>query len=92
MPTIARVHRSVRETAEQDPVEQQAEQRREDEHRDDQRRHDRDVLPDVQLVVEVRDRERDGAVREVEDARGLVREHQTRRPSARRSHPSPLPR
>ena len=31
--------------------------------------HDRDAQPGVELVVEVCGRERDGAVREVEDAR-----------------------
>ena len=76
----AGVDRRLGQAAQQDPVEQQARASgREDEDRDDQRGHDRHVLADVQLVVEVRAGERDRAVGEVEDPRRLVRQHDPRR-------------
>ena len=78
-PDYSRVYGRARESPEQDPVEQQPEQWSEDEHRDDQRRDDGDTETGVQLPVEIRGGERDRPVREVEDARRDVREHQARR-------------
>ena len=75
----AGVHRGLGQPSQEDAVEQQPEQRGEDEDRDDQRGHDRHTESGVQLVVEVRGRERDRAVREVEDARRGVGQHETRR-------------
>ena len=71
-PTIRRVHRRRREAPQQDPVEGEAEQRGEDQHRDQRRRHDRHAEAGVQLEEDVGGDERDHAVREVEDPRGLV--------------------
>ncbi len=78
-PDDAGVHGGTAEPAEHDAVEQVPEQGREEEDGEDQRRDDRDVLPGVELEVEVRARERDRSVGEVEHARRLVREHQPRR-------------
>ncbi len=78
-PDDAGVHGRLGEAPQQDAVEEQAEQGREQEHRDDQRRDDGHVEPGVELVVEVGGGERDRAVREVEDARRDVGEHEPRR-------------
>ena len=78
-PDDARVHRRLRQAAQQDPVECQTEQWREQEHADDHGRHDRDTESRVQLVIEIRGSEGDGTVRKVENARRRVRQHQARR-------------
>jgi hypothetical protein len=75
----ARVHRRVRQAAQHEPVEQESEKRGEQEYGDDQRRNDREPIARVELVVEVRDRERDRSVREVEDSRGGVGKDESRR-------------
>ena len=79
-PDDPRVHRRRREAPQQDPVEGEAEQRGEDQHRDQRRRHDRHTEAGVQLEEDVGGDERDRAVREVEDPRGLVRQHHALRP------------
>ena len=60
-------------------VEQEAEQRREHQDHEHGGGHDRPVEPGVELVVEERARERDRAVREVEDAGRAVRQHEAGR-------------
>ena len=61
---------------EQHPVEHEAQQRREDE-RDQHRDRDREVVAGPRLVVDRAGRERLRTEGQVEDARGLVRQHQT---------------
>ena len=84
VPTMRAYTGAVAEPPSSDPVEQEPEQRREHEDRDDRRRDDGPAQPAVggrlvELEVEVRGHERDRAVREVEDPRGLVRQDEARR-------------
>ena len=74
-----RVDRRLRQSPQQDAIQQQTQQGREDERAEDHGRHDRHAEASVELVVEVRRREGDRAMREVEDPRRRVGEHQPRR-------------
>ena len=76
--------------AEDGPVEEEAEQGGEHEDRPrKRRRHDGPVHAPIELVVDVGGGEGHAAIGEVEDARGRVRQRQTRRPPASRWRRSP---